>query len=231
MTTDAPPGAVLVVQSGSENTGPISLENALHVLGREPFADIGFENPFVSRKHAEIRYSDADYSIRDLGSKNGTFVDGVQIGDQPRRLVGGEVVELGQGQVVTTFALTTQTITLQAVYMKPGRAGGDADDTSDAVLRVDVSQREVYLHGSPIYPALSRKEFDVIALLHERSGQACSKDEIAAYGWPEREEGGVSDQEIGLCIHRIRRRVEPDPAAPIYVELVRGYGYRLNPNG
>ena len=226
MTTESPPGAVLVVKSGSENTGPISLEKNLHILGREPFADIGFDNPFVSRKHAEIRYSAADYSIRDLGSKNGTFVDGVQIGNEPKRLVGGEIVELGQGQVVTTFALTSQTITLQAVYSKAG-----TETAKDAALIVDVSQREVYLHGSPISPPLSRKEFDVIALLHERSGQACSKDDIAAYGWPEREEGGVSDQEIGQCIHRIRRRVEPDPSAPIYVELVRGYGYRLNPNG
>lgn len=207
------------------------------MIGRLPDADIGLENPFVSRKHAEIGFLDdggsitgggavaSGYFIRDLGSKNGTYVDGNRLGSSRRILEGGELLEFGAGQVMATFALGTGTVTLphpSAIEdQRPPTTGGSG-------ISVESNKREVYVEGALVHPPLSRKEFDVLSLLFDRGGQACSKDEIAAQGWPERGEGGVSDQEIGQCIHRIRRRIEPDPGAPHYLELIRGFGYRLN---
>ncbi|MCH8223051.1 MAG: FHA domain-containing protein [Chloroflexi bacterium] len=228
-----PPGAILVVQSGVNDPRQIPLDEMSHVLGRLPHADVGLENPFVSRKHAEIGFCEDGYFIRDLGSKNGTYVDGVRLGSERRFLEGGEIVEFGAGQVVATFALGTGTVTLphptdprddESVPTPPG-------EPALLGISVEVNKREVYVEGIPINPPLSRKEFDVLSLLYDRQGEACSKDEIAARGWPERAEVGVSDQEIGQCIHRIRRRIEPDPGAPRFVELIRGFGYRLNNQG
>lgn len=190
---------------------------------------MAFDNPFVSRRHAQIRYSNPDYIIQDLGSKNGTFVDGARLEELPRALVGGEVIELGEGQVLLTFALKTGTVTLantsSTEVSSQSRTGREYAAMKGVF--VDAPTREVYVDGVRIEPPLSRKEFDVLAFLHERRGEACSKDEIAERGWPERSGESVSDQEIGQCVHRIRRRVETDPGAPKYVELVRGYGYRL----
>ncbi len=212
-----PPGAVLIVTAGIDTPGKIALDEVIHVLGRLPHADIGLENPFVSRKHAQIEYSEDDYFIRDLGSKNGTYVNGVRLGGARQILEGGELLELGAGQLMATFSLGKGTETL----------GPDTPRTANAgPVVIDDKKREAEINGAPVL--LSAKEFDVLSLLYDNVGDACSKDEIAARGWPERAEGGVSDQEIGQCIHRIRKRIEPDPGAPVYLQLVRGYGYRLN---
>ncbi len=220
-----PPGAILVVHSGVTEPGQIPLDEISHVLGRLPHADIGLENPFVSRKHAQIGFSDNGYFIRDLGSKNGTYVDGERLDGNRRILEGGELVEFGAGQVMATFALGTGTVTLP----HPASTDADSEDSKPSGepalegVVVEANKREIFVGGVPVNPPLSRKEFDVLSLLYDRRGEACSKDEIAIRGWPERPEGEVSDQEIGQCIHRIRRRIEPDPGVPQFVELIRGF--------
>ena len=231
------PGAILVVQSGVPEPGMETLEGARHVLGKAPQADIALDNPYVSRRHAEIAFSGDAYSIRDLGSKNGTFVDGQRVGQSPRQLDGGEIIELGLGQVIATFRLGSSTITLPGPTAKPvpTRSGsGSPAPTPVAPQRspvrgvfVDAARRDVLIDGKVISPPLSRKEFDVLALLWERKGEACGKDDLSARGWPEREQGGVTDQEISQCVHRLRRRIEPDPSSPRFVISIRGYGYRL----
>ena len=81
--------------------------------------------------------------------------------------------------------------------------------------------------GAILAPPLSRKEFDVLNLLYQRRGEALSKDELAAAGWPERVDGDVADQDIEQCIRRLRLRVEPAPSRPTRILTIRGYGYKL----
>lgn len=61
-------------------------------LGRGTDVDIRIDDPGVSRHHAEI-IIDKDIVVRDLGSTNGTFVDGVQINETPLR--DGSIIRLG----------------------------------------------------------------------------------------------------------------------------------------
>ena len=52
----------------------------MSIIGREPPADIVIPAPQVSARHAEIRHLSGDrYSLFDLGSSNGTFVNGIRI--------------------------------------------------------------------------------------------------------------------------------------------------------
>jgi predicted component of type VI protein secretion system len=62
-------------------------------IGREG-CDITLGDPDVSRRHAEIQVSNGDILINDLGSTNGTFVNGERI-DQPRPLRDGDEVRIG----------------------------------------------------------------------------------------------------------------------------------------
>jgi predicted component of type VI protein secretion system len=62
-------------------------------IGREG-CDITLGDPDVSRRHAEIQISNGDIAISDLGSTNGTFVNGERI-DQPRTLRDGDEVRIG----------------------------------------------------------------------------------------------------------------------------------------
>jgi pSer/pThr/pTyr-binding forkhead associated (FHA) protein/S1-C subfamily serine protease len=88
--TDAP--AVVIV--GGPATGKrVSITSDL-VIGREG-ADITVPDPEVSRRHALLRRADGHVEVEDLGSQNGTAVNGQKI-QGPRRLVDGDVISVGR---------------------------------------------------------------------------------------------------------------------------------------
>jgi len=64
------------------------------VIGRAPTSDIPIFDPTISRRHAEVRVDDHGVSVRDLGSSNGTFLNGLKIENSPLHL--GDVVTFGK---------------------------------------------------------------------------------------------------------------------------------------
>ena len=77
----------------------IALTPGHHVLGREPEAAVWLSSARVSRRHAQILVSAAGASVEDLGSKNGTFVNGTRVsGVHPLR--DGDEIGLGPERLV-----------------------------------------------------------------------------------------------------------------------------------
>ena len=70
------------------------LDDGEVVVGRVTTCDLAIDHEAVSRRHARFRRRGDHISIEDLGSRNGTLVNGVPI-DQPRRLTAGDVVTIG----------------------------------------------------------------------------------------------------------------------------------------
>ena len=69
-------GAALVVRSGGGRAGEtFALEDAPTTIGRSPECAVFLDDVTVSRKHAELEHADGRWTIRDLGSLNGTFVN------------------------------------------------------------------------------------------------------------------------------------------------------------
>jgi pSer/pThr/pTyr-binding forkhead associated (FHA) protein len=64
------------------------------VLGRSPESDIVILDPYVSARHAEIVLSGSGFFVRDLGSANGTYVNGRRLG-RKRLLRRGDRLEVG----------------------------------------------------------------------------------------------------------------------------------------
>lgn len=64
------------------------------LVGRAPTADVRIEDPRVSRLHARIEMRDDGVYVEDLGSRNGTFVDGQPVATG-RRLAAGDEITLG----------------------------------------------------------------------------------------------------------------------------------------
>lgn len=64
-----------------------------HMVGRSRLADLRMTEPTVSGEHAVLRWTGGDWELHDLGSRNGTIVDG-------RRLAAGERVILARGSVI-----------------------------------------------------------------------------------------------------------------------------------
>ena len=132
----------------------------------------------------------------------------------------GDRIELGEGDVQLRYQ--TRSVTrARPTFSMPVQK----DPVDDLV--VDPKSREVRVKGNRLEPPLSRKEFDVLNVLAQRIGEACSKDDIAAVGWPERNAGDIGDQDIEQIIRRLRMRIEPDRFRPHYIITVRGYGYKL----
>ena len=133
-------------------------------IGRAPESGLVIDETFVSRQHAVIAPVKSNYSIRDLGSKNGTWVNGKKISGSPETLRDGDTIHFGSPDASLRFVEDDRTVTLTA-------------PSSETGLRVDNQSREVYLDGSMIVPRLTRKEFDILNLLWERRTLACPRDQ------------------------------------------------------
>ncbi|MBI2843991.1 MAG: FHA domain-containing protein [Armatimonadetes bacterium] len=91
---EAPTLARLVPLAGEEEYLIRPGENS---LGRRPANDIVIPDPYVSGNHAVITASDGCFSILDLGSTNGTFVNGEKlVPNEPRQLTDGDRMTVGQ---------------------------------------------------------------------------------------------------------------------------------------
>lgn len=73
------------------------LTGTVTVLGRGSEADIVVDDPGVSRRHVEIRVDAGSTVMRDLGSTNGTFVDGERAGSA--RLLDGSTITIGRTRI------------------------------------------------------------------------------------------------------------------------------------
>ena len=78
------------------------------VVGRED-AGLTIEDDELSRRHAVVRPGDGAIEIEDLGSTNGTYVNGARI-DGPTRLAGGDTVKLGTSVLQIESARAAATV-------------------------------------------------------------------------------------------------------------------------
>lgn len=74
------------------------------VVGREEGADVLIDNPSVSRRHAEIRLTDDGWVVEDLGSSNGTFIEGRKI-DHAQSIGLGDEIGFGKFSIIFGKAL------------------------------------------------------------------------------------------------------------------------------
>jgi DNA-binding winged helix-turn-helix (wHTH) protein len=74
--------------------GQIALRDGVHLLGRDGDVAVWLESPTVSRHHARIRVSEAEATIEDLGSKNGTYLRGEPVATASP-LADGDEIRLG----------------------------------------------------------------------------------------------------------------------------------------
>ncbi|MCB0032686.1 MAG: FHA domain-containing protein [Anaerolineales bacterium] len=85
----------LIVRHGPNPNQEYPLVLTSNIVGREPINDVVFSDPEVSRRHARIVAQNNSYYIEDLGSTNGTFVNGRRI-NAITRLSNGDIIDLGE---------------------------------------------------------------------------------------------------------------------------------------
>ena len=86
--------ARLVIEQGPEPGQIFSLGNAPQTIGRSANNGIVINDAEMSRRHAQITPQGGSYVVEDLGSTNGTFVNGIRQ-NQPTTLKHGDSIEFG----------------------------------------------------------------------------------------------------------------------------------------
>ena len=87
--------AELVILTGANEMLRVRLRAQGHVVGRSPDADITIDDPYASEFHARVGTSDDKVVIHDLGSTNGTYVNGRRV-TSPTTVSRGDTVQIGK---------------------------------------------------------------------------------------------------------------------------------------
>ena len=92
---DLEPGTgMLVVVRGPNAGSRFLLDRDTTTVGRHPDSDIFLDDVTVSRRHAEVLREDEGVRVRDLGSLNGSYVNGDRV--EERALSTGDEVQIGR---------------------------------------------------------------------------------------------------------------------------------------
>ena len=92
-------GPTLVVRSGGGRAGEqFPLERRQTTIGRTPDCDIFFDDVTVSRRHAIVAKGAGSFTIEDLGSLNGTFLNRRRI--ERAELENGDEVQIGKYRLI-----------------------------------------------------------------------------------------------------------------------------------
>ncbi len=184
------------------------------LIGRGLDCDIILPERQISRHHARIeRTADGRYLLYDLGSKNGTWVNGEEVRGAPRLLQDGDEIQFALC-VKMTFVGSDATLPL----------GGEG---SVRGIRVDRAGRRVFVGGREVVPPLSPAQYRLLTALLDARGQVVSREEIIRAVWPDEDIGGISEQALDALVRRLRERLaELDPQHE-YIVTVRGHGFRL----
>ena len=66
------------------------------VIGRSPYCTLVLDHPTVSRVHASLRRVNGRIELSDLGSRNGTYVNGQRLDERPRIIEPGDEIFIGE---------------------------------------------------------------------------------------------------------------------------------------
>ena len=134
-------------------------------------------------------------------------------------------LELGADDYVTKPFSTRELLArIKAVL----RRGGDFEiDTVGAVeggpIRMDVERHALSVNGTAV--AMPLKEFELLEFLMRNSGRVLTRGQLMDRVWGSNYVG--DGKTLDVHIKRIRSKIEPDPANPVYLTTVRGLGYRF----
>ncbi len=206
--------AMLILREGQGVGTRWVIDRDNMIIGRGEDCDIILPSRQVSRNHARVRRSGGRYILEDLGSKNGTFINGKEL-TEPYTLQDGDEI-----QVALSFKI---------FFVDAGATVPLFFEKRQIGLRLDKDAKSVWIKGQELDPPLSLAQYRLLELLSDNEGRVCSRDEVVQAVWPDAVvEEGVSEQAIDALARRLRERLsELDPDHQ-YIVTVRGHGFRFD---
>jgi two-component system cell cycle response regulator len=170
---------VLVVLRGPNPGFVFTLDEAEALIGRSPEAHLSLRDTALSRHHARIRRLDSRFVLEDLGSTNGTYVDGQRV-QMPVPLKDGARIALG-GSTVLRFSLhdTVEHEAARSTHELTVR-----DPLTRAYNRRHLEERLVsevafsHRHGAPL--SLLLVDIDAFKQINDTYGHLAGDDALRA---------------------------------------------------
>lgn len=204
---------ILIAQEGPLKGRRWSISHTI-VLGRESSCDVVIADRQISRYHARLTPTTEGIMLEDMGSKNGTHLNGKEL-SAPVVLQDGDMFAVSLAQEFM-FLTSDSTMPLGEGSGKPGR------------LMMDVRSRRVWVNQQQVVPPLSAQQFKLLWLLYENQGEVINRPDLVAAVWGEDQSAGVSDQALDALIRRLRDRLASLDPSHQYIDTVRGHGVRLD---
>jgi len=166
-----------VMRSGPTPGKVYPLEGPEIIIGRDNTSSLMINDAEVSRKHTRLVWQSLGYVIEDLGSTNGTFVDGVRL-SAPFVLRGGESISLGENivliyestsdpdaTVLSTSASAVKQAVAQATAQAPKPDVQTAAPQPESTPVKPAPSRPAPANSAPVHPAAPKKSKKSMVIL------------------------------------------------------------------
>ena len=183
-------------------------------IGRLNSQDITFDVAAMSRAHATVHLRSGSWWIQDLGSKNGTYLNGRPLTDDAAGLADGDTVVFA-GAVTVVFHDPAVT----PIVPRIGRLSG---------VWIDPATDAVWVDATRLEPPLSARQLQLLHLLDANVNEVVTRSQIVANVWADAAASGVSDEAVTALVKRLRSRLRETPLDVDHLEVVKGRGIRLN---
>jgi transcriptional regulator with PAS, ATPase and Fis domain len=137
------PGAVKVFSRGAACFVPRALDPRRTVVGRDADCDVVGDDPSMSRRHAALRFDAGAWHLEDLGSRNGSFLDGI-----PAPRIGGATGVLAVGDTLFLLCDDIRPLLAQAVELTDRIVIGPALRRAwRSIEQIAQTSSTVHVHG------------------------------------------------------------------------------------
>jgi DNA-binding response OmpR family regulator len=145
------------------------------------------------------------------------------LGDEADRVVG---LELGADDYIVKPFSPRELVARVRSVLRRATAAPPSSVLEFGDLRIDLASREVTLRGELI--DLRRREFDLLVFLCASPRRVMTRDQLLLNVWHSAP-GWQTAATVSEHVHRLRSKIEDDPARPRRIVTVRGVGYRFEP--
>lgn len=183
----------------------------------------------VSRQHFKIaRVAEGSYTLQDLGSRNGTWLNGTP-------LVPAVPVFVQDGDLVTLAGHSAFPIEICAGDLhrtEPFDLPDEGTAPNSTGLLHRSAEGEFIVDGALMpHEALTALEYRLLDYLYESSGRLCGYDELARHVWDCQQKGSVQNNTIAKTVSNLRKKL--DEFAPgsgrRHIQTVHGRGVKCVP--
>lgn len=210
----------LIAQTGPLNGQRWTIKGDV-IVGRDESCHVVIQNRQVSRYHARFINLPQGVQLEDLGSKNGTHING-KVVVEPVILQDGDVIQIAYAQQFI-YLSSDSTLPLES----PPEKLTSITPTS-RLLRLDKRSRRVWIGDDELLPPLSVSQYQLMELLYDNPGRVVARSELIQAVWGQEDAVGVSEQALDALIRRLRDRLAEINPKHAFLVTVRGHGLRLD---